>query len=304
MPKKIKKAVFPVAGLGTRFYPATKISAKEMMPIVNKPLIQYAVEEAVNAGIETLVFISGKNKRSIEDHFDRDSFLEKHLQDNKKTQALKKIKDIIPNSVKCVHIRQHSPLGLGNAVLQAESIIDEDEAFAVILADDLIDSPSGNSCTRQIIDAYQESEHENCCVCAIEKVSKKDVHKYGIVSPRPRGHAGSEVWPITDLVEKPDKEEAISTMAIIGRYILHAGIFDALRKIRESAGNEIQLTDALNDYAKSHKVLARRYYGKRYDCGNVPDYLLANIEYAYKDPDIRKELNKRFKGLKSGPRGG
>ena len=294
MHKKIKKAVFPVAGLGTRFYPAAKVSAKEMMPIVDKPLIQYSVEEAIDAGVDTLIFISGKSKRAIEDHFDRDFSLENYLSSQQKNHALTKIQNIVPDSVKCVHIRQYHPMGLGHAVLQAEPVIDQDEAFVVILADDLIDSSSEKSCTKQIIDVYQANPDPQCCVCAVEEIPKHDVHRYGIVDPQPAGHSTAHAWPIQHLIEKPSQDQAISTMAIIGRYVLHAGVFESLKKTQRGVGSEIQLTDAIKQYLNNHQVLASRYYGKRYDCGNVSEYLIANIEYGYKRPQIRQHLDSYF----------
>lgn len=294
MHEKIKKAVFPVAGLGTRFYPASKAGAKEMMPVVDKPLIQYAAEEAMEAGIETLIFISGKSKRSIEDHFDRDFSLEKHLVHSRKSQALARIRDIVPSSINCVYIRQPLPLGLGDAVLQAEPVIDKGESFVVVLADDLIDAPQGGSCTKQIIDVYHKNPNPDCCVCAVEEVPSKDVHKYGIVNAQPADNRSAQVWPVQDLVEKPSEKEAASTMAIIGRYVLHAGLFELLQKTPKSIGGEVQLTDAIRQYAQTHSVLAARYHGKRYDCGNVSNYLIANIEYGYKRPDIRQRLDRYF----------
>ena len=180
-------------------------------------------------------------------------------------------------------------------MLQAEPVIDHDEPFVVILADDLIDSPKDKNCIQQIIDTYQKSPAPDTCVCAIEKVAREQVHKYGIVNPQPQDHSADQVWPITNFVEKPDPDKAISSMAVIGRYVLHAHLFEFLRNTQKSIGGEIQLTDAIHQYAQQHSVLAKRYYGKRYDCGNVLEYLIANIEYGRKHPDIRRHLDAYLK---------
>lgn len=271
--KPIRKAVFPVAGLGTRFLPATKAMPKEMLPIVDKPLIQYAVEEAVAAGITELIFVTGRNKRAIEDHFDRAPELENELISKQKTALLEVVQNVIPSHVNCIYTRQSAPLGLGHAVLCAASIVGN-EPFAVILADDLIDAKI--SATRQLIDA---AHMQNGSILAIQTVDRENTGSYGII-------AGDRLSPthtrITSIVEKPKPEDAPSNLAVVGRYILEADIFDHLRNIGTGVGGELQLTDAIASLLKVKPVFGLQYEGKRYDCGNKVGFHRATIELGRK----------------------
>ena len=269
---KIHKAVFPVAGMGTRFLPATKASPKEMLPVVDKPLIQYAAEEAVMAGIDTLVFITGRHKRSIEDHFDKAYELETELNAEGKNTMLNMVQNILPKHVKCIYIRQSEPLGLGHAVLCAKPVVGDDP-FAVILADDLIDD-GGSGCLAQMVNVYEKAQ---CGVVGVQEVDKKDVKSYGIISGK---QVADNMWDVDTFVEKPDPEDAPSNVAVVGRYILEPSIFNILEQTGEGAGGEIQLTDALAKQAKSEKLLAYKFDGKRYDCGSKLGYLEATVEFA------------------------
>ena len=287
--KKIRKAIFPVAGMGTRFLPATKANPKEMLPIVDKPLIQYAAEEAVNAGIEELVFITGRSKRSIPDHSDKAYELEAELEANGKTVMLDVVRNILPSGVSCIYIRQPEALGLGHAVLCGKPVVG-DEPFAVILADDLIDSqPRG--CLKQMVDIYQR---ENSGVIGVQKVPQENVGSYGVI-------AGDEVsdrlWRISEIVEKPKPEEAPSNIAVVGRYILDASIFKILEETETGAGGELQLTDAIAKQIKSRSVYAYEFEGKRYDCGSKLGYLQATVEYGMKHAEIGDEFTDYLKGL-------
>lgn len=282
--KKIRKAVFPVAGLGTRFLPATKANPKEMLAVVDKPLIQYAAEEAVIAGLDTLIFITGRNKRSIEDHFDKAYELENELKANGKDTMLGMVQNVLPENVKCIYIRQSEPLGLGHAVLCAQPIVG-DEPFAVILADDLIyDDASG--CLAQMVDVY---EKENCGVVGVQEVSKEEVKSYGVISGE---KVSDDLWSVDTFVEKPEPEDAPSNIAVVGRYILESSIFDFLENTSKGAGGEIQLTDALAEQAQKEKLLAFKFKGKRYDCGNKLGYLEATVEYALRHPSVGKGFKK------------
>lgn len=269
----IRKAVFPVAGLGTRFLPATKAMPKEMLPIVDKPLIQYAVEEAIAAGITDLIFITGRNKRAIEDHFDTQPELEAELAAKGKTELLDTLRGILPENVNCIFIRQHAPLGLGHAVLCAEPVVGN-EPFAVLLADDLIDAQT--SVTLQLIQAAHANEGS---VLGIQTVAKEDTKKYGII-------AGTEYAPSTilvdNIVEKPEPELAPSNKAVVGRYVLEPEIFEHLRHIGKGAGGEIQLTDGIAALLKSRKVFGYAYEGERYDCGGKEGFFRANIAFGEK----------------------
>lgn len=281
--KKIHKAVFPVAGLGTRFLPATKANPKEMLPVVDKPLIQYAAEEAVMAGIETLIFITGRNKRSIEDHFDKAYELETELEADGKNTMLSMVQDILPSSVKCIYIRQSEPLGLGHAVSCARPVVGK-YPFAVILADDLIhDNNSG--CLSQMVEI---AEKEKCGVVGVQTVEKENVKSYGVIAGE---KISDELWNVESFVEKPDPEDAPSNIAVVGRYILEPSIFDILEKTGKGAGGEIQLTDALDAQAKQERLVAYQFKGKRYDCGSKLGYLEATVEYALRHPGV----GKRFK---------
>ncbi len=287
--KSIRKAVFPVAGMGTRFLPATKANPKEMLPVVDKPLIQYAAEEAVMAGMDTLVFITGRNKRSIEDHFDKAFELETELQADGKETMLDMVQNVLPSNVSCVFIRQSQPLGLGHAVLCAEPVVG-DEPFAIILADDLIDD-GASGCLAQMIDVY---EKENCGVVGVQEVKKDEVKSYGVISGK---QVQDNLWDVDTFVEKPEPQDAPSNIAVVGRYLLEPSIFNILEQTGEGAGGEIQLTDALARQAKIERVLAFKFEGKRYDCGSKLGYLEATVELAMKHRGVGKQFSKYLKQL-------
>ena len=289
MTKGIKKAVFPVAGLGTRFLPATKASPKEMLPIVDKPLIQYAVEEAVAAGIEELIFVTSSSKRAIEDHFDKNYELEAELAAKGKHELLETVRNVVPGGVSCVYIRQPEALGLGHAVLCARSVVG-DNPFAVILADDLIDG-NGHSCLQQMVDIYS---YENCSVIAVEEVPRDETDKYGIVSCR---GFDDDKGMLESIVEKPRPAEAPSNLAVVGRYILSPRIFALLEDTPRGAGGEIQLTDAIASLIGEQKVMAYRYQGRRYDCGSKLGYLQATVEYGLRHPALGADFREYLNGL-------
>ena len=266
--KPIRKAVFPVAGLGTRFLPATKAMPKEMLPIVDKPLIQYAVEEAIAAGITDLIFITGRNKRAIEDHFDRVPELEADLESKNKIALLDTVRNIIPAHVNCIYTRQPAPLGLGHAVLCAAPIVGN-EPFAVLLADDLLDADT--SVTRQLVDAAHQHDGS---VLAIQTIDPADSRKYGMIAGTAidaRNTRGERI------VEKPAPQDAPSNQAVVGRYVLEPEIFDHLRHTQAGVGREIQLTDAIAELLKQRRVLAHRYEGVRYDCGCKEGFFQATL---------------------------
>ena len=289
MKTRITKAVFPVAGMGTRFLPATKANPKEMLPIVDKPLIQYAAEEAVAAGITELVFITGRAKRAIEDHFDSAVELEMELERRGKTELLEEVKRILPKGVNCIYIRQPEPLGLGHAVLCARPVIG-DAPFAVLLADDLIDG-EGSGCTRQMVDVY---ERHGRSVLAVQDVPREETGRYGIVST---SEDNGTVVSVTAIVEKPKPADAPSTLAVVGRYVLTAAIFDELERTERGAGGEIQLTDGIAALLAREEVKGLRFKGKRYDCGSKPGYLQATVEYALKHPELRDEFRQYLRTL-------
>ena len=280
--RPLRKAVFPVAGLGTRFLPATKANPKEMLPVVDKPLIQYAAEEAEAAGADSLVFITGRNKRSIPDHFDKAYELEAELAAAGKDGLLAKVQNILPPHVSCIYLRQAEALGLGHAVLCARPVVG-DEAFAVILADDLIDG-LGEGCTAQMAAVYPRY---GSSVLAVEEVPPENTHKYGIVATRP-GPDGE--LRVTTIVEKPDPREAPSNLAVVGRYILTPAIFDRLERTGRGAGGEIQLTDAIAALLEDEPVLAYPFQGRRYDCGSKLGYLQATVEYGLKHDDLGEDF--------------
>ena len=286
---KVRKAVFPVAGMGTRFLPATKASPKEMLPIVDKPLIQYAVEEAVAAGITDLIFITGRTKRAIADHFDKAYELETELEQRGKNQMLEELRNILPSNVNCIYIRQAEALGLGHAVRCAYPAVGE-EPFAVILADDLIDSEP--SVMKQMVDLY---DYYHSSIVGVQNVAAEETASYGIVSAKPMADKLSKVDLI---VEKPKPENAPSTLGVVGRYILTPRIFHHLNKLQRGSGGELQLTDAIAELIKEQQVLAYEFSGIRYDCGSKIGYLQATVEYALKHPQVREEfaayLQKRF----------
>jgi UTP--glucose-1-phosphate uridylyltransferase len=283
-PNKITKAVFPVAGLGTRFLPATKASPKEMMPIVDKPLIQYAVEEAVEAGMTDMIFITGRTKRSIEDHFDKAYELETELETRGKKDLLEIVRRTVPKGVNCIYIRQPEALGLGHAVLCASRVVSADEAFAVLLADDLLDNNGSSSVTKQMADVYG---YHRCSVLGTMNIPREDTRQYGIVSTE---RQEEKIQRITGIVEKPSPEEAPSTQAVVGRYILTARVFEHLRNLKPGAGDELQLTDAIAALLKEEAVLAYLFDGARYDCGSKLGYLRATVELGLRHPEIGTEF--------------
>jgi len=271
--KRVRKAVFPAAGFGTRFLPATKAMPKEMMPVLDKPLIQYAVEEAAEAGIEQMIIITGRNKRAIEDHFDRVPELEQELLAKGKHDLYEALHSATPEGVSFIFIRQSEQLGLGHAVLCAQPVVG-DEPFAVILADDLIDASPG--VTSQLVKAY---EQYGASVLAVQDVPRSETRRYGIVASTP---LDAHIERVTSMVEKPDPGAAPSTLAVVGRYVLRPEIFDELATTERGSGGEIQLTDAIARRIRHGEVLALRFNGTRYDCGNKDGFLAANIAFARK----------------------
>lgn len=279
MGDKIRSAVFPVAGRGTRFLPATKASPKEMLPIVDKPLIQYAVEEAIDAGASKLIFITGSTKRAIADHFDSDPELERALSNSGKKDTLEQIQDIVPKGVTCIYIRQGEPLGLGHAVLCARAAVG-DEPFFVHLADDLIDGEP--PCLTQM--AAEHARHGGS-VIAVETVPKEDTSSYGIVEIDAQNDDR-----ITGIIEKPSPEKAPSNLAVVGRYLLDNSIFDKLENIGKGAGGEIQLTDGIAELLTEKSVHAYAFKGDRYDCGSKVGYLKATVAYGLNHPETGEEF--------------
>jgi UTP--glucose-1-phosphate uridylyltransferase len=286
--KKITKAVFPVAGLGTRFLPATKASPKEMLPIVDKPLIQYAAEEAIAAGATELIFITGKNKRSIEDHFDVAEMLEAQLEASGKQKMLAMLHDILPSHVSCIFIRQPKALGLGHAVLCAKPVVG-DQPFSVILADDLI--VGDISATKQMVDVYAE---QGGSVLGVEDVPPSATASYGIVDATT---IKKDILEVNSIVEKPQPEDAPSNLGVVGRYVFSPKIFDCLEKVKPGKGGEIQLTDGIADLMALEKVYAYRFYGKRFDCGSKLGFMQANVELALKHPELKDEFAQYLKSL-------
>jgi UTP--glucose-1-phosphate uridylyltransferase len=282
MKKVVKKAVFPVAGMGTRFLPATKASPKEMLPIVDKPLIQYAVEEAVAAGIDVLVFVTSRTKRSIEDHFDKAYELETELANRGKSEILRIVQNIVPPHVSCVYIRQAEALGLGHAVNCARSVIG-DEPFAVLLADDMIDD-GHSGCLSQMIPVFDQWQ---CSVLGTERIDPSETQSYGIVKANAIQESLSK---LEGIVEKPKPENAPSNLAVVGRYILTPAIFDKLDNVTRGAGGEIQLTDAIAMLLNEEPVLAYEFFGKRYDCGSKLGYLMATVEQGLKHDELRESF--------------
>jgi len=282
MNQKIKTAVFPVAGLGTRFLPATKANPKEMLPVVDKPLIQYAAEEAIAAGITELVFVTSSSKRAIEDHFDRNFELESTLEARGKNDLLADVRGILPKGVHCVYIRQPEALGLGHAVLCAKNVVGNNP-FAVILADDLIDD-NHSGCLSQMTALHEKHQ---CSLLGVERIDMNDTDKYGVVKTSAT-EAG--IGKIEKIVEKPKPDVAPSNLAVVGRYILSPRIFEILGSTGKGAGGEIQLTDAIAGLLAEEDVLAYEFKGKRYDCGSKLGYLTATVEYALKHPTLRKDF--------------
>uniref|UniRef100_A0A7C3RW46 UTP--glucose-1-phosphate uridylyltransferase n=1 Tax=Dictyoglomus thermophilum TaxID=14 RepID=A0A7C3RW46_DICTH len=284
----IKKAVFPAAGLGTRFLPATKAQPKEMLPVVDKPIIQYAVEEAVNSGIEEIIIVTGRNKRAIEDHFDISFELEYFLQKKGDLDLLRQVREISELGT-VYYIRQKEPLGLGHAVLVTKALV-KDEPFAVILSDDLI--VSNIPCIKQMIEIY---ERYKCSIVAVERVPRNEVKNYGIISGR---EIEEGIYQVTDLVEKPSVEEAPSNLAIVGRYILTPEIFNMLEKVRPGRGGEIQLTDGLKLLLEKEAIYAYEFKGKRYDTGSKLGFLKASVELALQREDLGEQFKNYLRNLK------
>lgn len=287
--KSIRKAVFPVAGMGTRFLPATKANPKEMLPVVDKPLIQYAAEEAVAAGVDTLIFVTGRNKRSIEDHFDKAYELERELEIKQKTKMLEMVRRILPAHVDCVFIRQAEALGLGHAVLCAKHIVG-DEPFAVLLADDLIAS-NDRPCLSQMVDVYN---YQHCSVLGSMEVADHELGAYGVVGGK---EVSSGLMEISEMVEKPSPGEAPSNVAVVGRYILTPRIFSILETTGRGAGGEIQLTDGISRLLSEQRVLAYNFEGKRFDCGSKLGYLEAQVELALQHEEVGEEFREYLKSL-------
>lgn len=285
---KITKAVFPVAGMGTRFLPATKAMPKEMLPIVDKPLIQYAVEEAVEAGITELIFVIGRTKRAIPDHFDKAYELEVELKNKGKKETLELVRNIVPDNVTCVYLRQAEALGLGHAVLCAKQVV-SNEPFAVLLADDLIKSDIG--VVGQMTDEFEKTGKS---ILGVQKVDKTKTGSYGIVDC---GN-NKKLNLINSIIEKPAPKDAPSDLAVIGRYILNPDIFDYLEKIKPGAGGEIQLTDAIAMQIKNDSVYAYNFDGVRYDCGSKIGYLKATVDYALDHPELGKSFRDYLKDVK------
>lgn len=285
---KVRTAVFPVAGRGTRFLPATKASPKEMLPVVDKPLIQYAVEEALAAGATRLVFITGASKRAIEDHFDTDSELENLLDSQGKSELAEQLRSVLPSNATCIYIRQPAPLGLGHAVLCARPAVGY-EPFFVHLADDLIDAAT--PCLKQMAEVHEQRQGS---VLGVEEVQKSETDKYGIVDT---SGSRDQVAAIRAIVEKPKPEQAPSTLAVVGRYVLSPAIFDHLEQIGAGAGGEIQLTDGIARLMKDEAVYAYRFAGKRYDCGNKLGYLQATVEYGLKHAKLGEPFREYLQEL-------
>ena len=283
---KLRKAVFPVAGLGSRFLPATKASPKEMLPIVDKPLIQYAVEEAAAAGITEMIFITGRNKRAIEDHFDKAYELETELERKNKDELLDMTRSVLPEGVRCIYTRQAEPLGLGHAVLCAQNIVGN-EPFAVILADDLMDSePPAIARMAEIF------AREQCSLLGVEEVPRDQTQSYGIVTiDKMQGDTAR----IHSIVEKPKPANAPSNLAVIGRYVLTPRIFERLGEVVPGAGGEIQLTDGISKLLAEERVLAVRLPGRRFDCGSKLGYLQATVEFGRRHPEIGEEFTRYLK---------
>ncbi len=287
---KIRKAVFPAAGLGTRFLPATKAQPKEMLPLVDKPIIQYVVEEAVAAGLTKIIIVTGRGKNAIEDHFDTSYELEKMLEGRRKTDLLEQVRSI-SNMINVSYVRQGETLGLGHAVLMARDLVG-DEPFAVLLGDDIIDSPV--PCMKQMVDVF---ERYGGPVIAVHQVPRSDISAYGVIDGTPEPGNG-RVYKIRDLVEKPKAEEAPSDLAIIGRYILTPDIFDCLESTSRDEGGEIQLTNGLRALREKRQLYGYRFEGIRHDAGNKLGFLKATVEFALKRPDLGGPFREYLKSLK------
>jgi len=289
MPAKLKKAVFPVAGFGSRFLPVTKASPKEMLPIVDKPLIQYAVEEAAACGITEMIFVTGRNKRAIEDHFDKAYELETELERKNKDVLLDMVRSVLPEGVRCIYVRQAEPLGLGHAVLCAQPIVGDDP-FAVLLADDLIDAQPPAMC--RMAEIFAQS---GCSLIGVEEVPRSQTQSYGIVTiDKMQGDTAR----IHSIVEKPKPADAPSNLGVIGRYVLTPRIFQMLSEVVPGAGGEIQLTDAISALLAHEPIQAVRLPGRRYDCGSKIGYLQATLEYGLRHPETGDEFSRYLKSRK------
>jgi len=285
---RITKAVFPVAGMGTRFLPATKASPKEMMPIVDKPLIQYAVEEAVAAGMTEMIFVTGRGKRAIEDHFDKAVELEAELENRGQKQLLKMVQGILPRHISCTYVRQPQALGLGHAILCAKPVVD-DSPFAVVLADDLIDGTP--PVLKQMSAVFARRGRS---VIAVQDVERQETRRYGIVKIEPRSKSPHR---ISGMVEKPEPAAAPSTLGVVGRYILTPRVFHHLQHVRPGAGGEIQLTDAIAALVAEEDIFAYEFEGTRYDCGSKLGYLQANLQFALKHPEVGAGFKRYLRDL-------
>lgn len=289
MSMKLRKAIFPVAGMGTRFLPATKANPKEMLPIVDKPLIQYAAEEAIAAGFTELIFVTSSSKRAIEDHFDKNYELEDKLERHGKHDLLAIVREVVPEGVSCAYIRQPEALGLGHAVLCAKPVVG-DEPFAVILADDLING-GDRCCLSQMLEVF--AIHQ-CSVLGVEEVDPSETDKYGICKAAP---LSDREGLLEAIIEKPQPEKAPTNLAVVGRYILTPRIFTFLENTARGAGGEIQLTDAISALLAEERVLTYRFAGKRYDCGDKLGYLQATVEYALRHPTLKDSFRDYLQGL-------
>jgi UTP--glucose-1-phosphate uridylyltransferase len=278
---KVTKAVFPVAGLGTRFLPATKASPKEMLPVVDKPLIQYAVEEAIEAGITEMIFVTGRSKRAIEDHFDKSYEIEAELEARGKEELLDLVRNIKPANVDCFYVRQATALGLGHAVLCAEKLVG-DSPFAVMLADDLLHSTE--PVMKQLVNVFN---HYHSSVVGVETIAREESRSYGVVDGR---EWEEDVIKLSGIVEKPTPETAPSNLGVVGRYVLMPTIFNHIRALNPGAGGELQLTDALQSLLTEEQVLAYRYFGTRFDCGSKLGYLKATVEFALRHPEVKADF--------------
>ncbi|HKT92315.1 UTP--glucose-1-phosphate uridylyltransferase GalU [Paraburkholderia sp. CNPSo 3274] len=286
---KVTKAVFPVAGLGTRFLPATKASPKEMLPVVDKPLIQYAVEEAVAAGITEMIFVTGRSKRAIEDHFDKSYEIEAELEARGKAKLLELVRNIKPNNVDCFYVRQPEALGLGHAVLCAEKLVG-DNPFAVILADDLLYGTP--PVMQQMVEVF---DHYHSSVLGVEEIPPSETRSYGIVDGK---EWEDSIVKLSGIVEKPAPEVAPSNLGVVGRYVLKPRIFEHLKAIKPGAGGELQLTDAIQSLLADEQVLAYKYHGTRFDCGSKLGYLKATVEFALRHPEVGADFDEYLRTRK------
>ncbi|MDD4274799.1 MAG: UTP--glucose-1-phosphate uridylyltransferase GalU [Desulfobacter postgatei] len=288
---RVKKAVFPVAGLGTRFIPATKAMAKEMLTVVDKPIIQYAVEEAFSAGIEQIIFVTGRGKKALEDHFDRSYELETMLKTKGKTDLLRQVNELVPRTGTIVYTRQHDPLGLGHAIWCARDIVG-DEPFAVLLADDMIQTPDKPVLTKMV----EKFERFRASIAAVMEVEKDQTDKYGILDAAP---LEEDMVKINDMVEKPKPEDAPSNLAIVGRYILTPRIWEYLGKKQAGAGGEIQLTDAMKGLLTEQPIFGYKFKGTRFDCGDKVGFQMANLSFSLERPEMRDKLLDFIKTIKA-----